>query len=110
MKRTLKQNRALHVWFSELARECNNAGIDQRVMVKNLRVDVTETSLKDIFRSIGFAKFGKESTADLTTKELVNCYDEMLRMLAEEGIELSFPSYQDTDGYIQSLNEESNNS
>lgn len=105
MKRTLRQNRACHKWFEELSRELNNQGVDFRAMVKNLRVDATPELVKSVFRTIGTVKFGKLSTADLTTKEINECYDEFNRLLALEGIHISFPSYQDTDEYLSSYEE-----
>jgi hypothetical protein len=53
-----------------VSRECNNSGIDMKVLVSNLRVDTTPESIKSIFREIGRLKYGKVSTADLTTKEV----------------------------------------
>lgn len=70
LKRTTRQNRSLHKWFEEVSRECNNSGIDMKVLVSNLRVDTTPESIKSIFREIGRLKYGKVSTADLTTKEV----------------------------------------
>lgn len=91
-KRTLKQNRSIHVFFEEVSRECNDRGIDMKVLVSNLRVDTSPESIKDIFRQIGLVKFGKKSTADLTTKELMDCYEEFNRLLGNNGLHCPFPS------------------
>lgn len=104
MKRTIKQNKALHKFFEEVSRELNNQGIDVRVMVKNLRVDATPEMVKSIFRSIGNEKYGVTSTADLTTSQVNSCYDEFNRLLALEGIHINFPSYQESDEYLNSFN------
>jgi len=74
-------------------------------MVKNLRVDSTPELVKAVFREIGTVKFNKLSTADLTTKEVNECYDELTRLLASEDIFVSFPSYEDSEEYLNSFNE-----
>lgn len=100
MKRTARQNRILHKYFEEVSRELNNSGVDVRVMVKNLRVDATPEMVKDIYRAIGKAKFGITSTAELTTKQVNDCYDEFNRLLSLEGLAINFPSYTDSDEYL----------
>lgn len=92
-KRTIRQNSSLHRWFSELSRELNNNGVDVKVLVENLRVDATPEMVKSIFRAIGKEKFGVKSTADLTTSQVNECYDEFIRLLANVGIFIPFPSY-----------------
>lgn len=91
-KRTDKQNRAIHTWFTEVSRECNDRGVDMKVLVENLRVDTSPESIKDIFRQIGSVKYGKKSTADLTTKELMDCYEEFNRLLGQSSLHIPFPS------------------
>lgn len=94
-KRTIRQNSSLHRWFSELSRELNNNGVDVKVLVENLRVDATPEMVKSIFREIGKEKFGVKSTADLTTSQVNECCDEFIRLLANVGIFIPFPSYND---------------
>lgn len=93
-KRTIRQNKSIHKWFEEVSRECNDRGIDMKVLVENLRVDTTPESIKDIFREIGRAKYGKHSTADLTTKELMECYEEFNRLLGTHSLHIGFPSQE----------------
>lgn len=102
-KRTLKQNRSLHAYFNELSKELNNQGIDVRVLVKNIRVDATPEMMKNIFRSIASEKYGIKSTAELTTKQVNECYDEFNRALAMQGVHVNFPSYQDSEEFINSF-------
>jgi hypothetical protein len=92
MQRTIKQNKAIHKWFEEVSRECNDRGIDMKVLVENLRVDTSPESVKDIFRQIGAVKYGKKSTADLTTSELMGCYEEFNRLLGQNSLHIPFPS------------------
>ena len=100
--RTKKQNRAAHKFFKELSDELNNAGISQKLLIEGLEVEHTEHSVKSVFRAIGRAKFGKLSTADLTTKELHETFEEMSRICARLGIVIGFPSYEDSEEYLQS--------
>lgn len=90
--RTAQQNRALHVWCTEVATELNNVGIDMSVLVKNLQVSHSKESVKGIWKAIAEAKYGKKSTTQLTTKELTDVYEEMNRMLASVGVHLAFPN------------------
>lgn len=92
MRRTRKQNASMHILFEEIARELNNAGIDMRVLVKNLQVSHTKESVKGIWKAICEAKYGKKSTTELTSKEIDEVYDEFNRLLAEHGIHIPFPN------------------
>lgn len=49
-------------------------------------------------------KFGKKSTAELTTKELQECWEEMNRLLASVGIHCPYHSQENTEGYLNSFN------
>ncbi len=103
MKRTLRQNRSLHKYFDELSKELNTQGIDVKVLVENLRVDSTPEMMKNIFRSIASEKYGIKSTTELTTKQVNECYDEFNRVLATQGIHINFPSYQESEEYLNSF-------
>lgn len=92
MNRTLRQNNSMHLWFEEVARELNDRGIDMRVLVKDLQVTHTKESVKGIWKAIGEAKYGKDSTTQLTSKEIDEIYDEMNRLLAMHDIHISFPN------------------
>ena len=91
-QRTEAQNRSMHKYFSEVSMELNNAGIGMRQFLENFEIDVTPQSVKDVFRAIGKAKYGKESTADLTTTELQGCWEEFNRALGNKGISVIFPN------------------
>lgn len=101
-KRTSRQNRAVHKFFEEASNELNNSGISQKLLIQNLDVEHTPQSVKSIFRAIGKAKFEKTSTADLTTKELQDCFEEITRLFAQHGIDMKFPSYEDSEEYLKS--------
>lgn len=92
--RTGQQNKSLHVYCTELATELNNAGVTMQALIENLQVDHTKESVKSIWRAIAKAKYGKESTTELTTDEIQAVYEEMNRMVANFGIHISWPSQE----------------
>lgn len=102
-KRTIKQNSSIHSWFDEVSRELNLAGIDFKVLVESLRVDATPELVKSVFRQICYAKFEKKSTADLTSKELQECWEEMNRLLASVGVHCPYHSVENTEEYMNSF-------
>jgi hypothetical protein len=91
-QRTAQQRKAVEVYFREVSMELNNAGIGMANFLKDFEIDVTPQSVKDVFRAIGKAKYGKESTADLTTTELQGCWEEFNRALGWTGLEIPFPN------------------
>lgn len=94
-KRTTAQNNALHLYCEMLAESLNEAGISQSVFLQGLEVDNSLESVKAVFRALGKAKYGKESTALLTTKECSNIYEEINRQSSKIGIHIPFPSQED---------------
>lgn len=102
-QRTKKQNRAVHKFFQEASDELNGAGISQKLLIEDLEVEHTPQSVKSLFRAIGKAKFGKVSTADLTTRELQETFEEVTRLFARFGISMTFPSYEDSEEYLRTL-------
>jgi len=91
-QRTNAQNRSLHLYCSQLAEELNEAGITQRVFLQYLEVDNSAESVKSVFRALGKAKYGKESTSKLTTKECTDIYDEINRNSSRLGIHVAWPN------------------
>ena len=91
-QRTLLQNNSLHKFCEELSEELNEKGITQAVFLQNTRIDNSMFSVKDFFRALGLAKYGKKSTAELTTGEMTNIYDEVNRHCSKWGIETRWPS------------------
>lgn len=91
-QRSLKQNNALHAYCSEVADMLNEAGIQKSVFYKNIYADFTMENIKELWRSIARAKYGKDSTKDLTKDELQSIYEEINRHLAQFHIHIAFPS------------------
>ena len=90
--RTQLQNKSIHLWFQMVADELNSAGYTQKMALQGLELDNTEESIKSLFRSVGMTKFGVKSTASLTTKQVMEIYEELNRHFASMGVHVPFPS------------------
>lgn len=105
-QRTILQNRALHKMFSMLADELNTAGLEMRVVLKP-EYELwwnKETVKLHLFKPVMCAMYGKGSTTELTTAEVSKVFDQLQRMLGEKfGLEIAFPSVEETEEYISSL-------
>lgn len=98
--RTHQQHKALWVYFTQLAEALNDAGLDQRVVLKpSVAILWDKNSVhKYLWKGIQEVMLGKESTTELTTKEIDKVYDVLNRHLGETtGVTVEFPS-QDTRG------------
>lgn len=106
-KRTLKQNKALHLYLTLLSKELNDAGLDMRQVLKPT-VDIPwtmENSKEYLWRPIQHALKLKKSTTELTTAEVSQVYDILNRHISEKfGIYVPFPSIEETEAYLQSFN------
>lgn len=89
--------------FDQVAQELNNHGITLQMALQGLEVDVTSVNVKDMFRSIAMAKFNVTSTSELDTKQIQECYEEMVRHFGKLGIEIKWPNFTDTEEYLDSL-------
>lgn len=91
--RSKQQNKAMHKYFEEVADILNENGISQAVFLADLEVDYTKETIKNIWRAIAKKKYGTESTADFTTKQLQEVFEEFNRHLGKFGVHIPFPSY-----------------
>ena len=93
--RTTKQNSAMHKYFTMLAETLNDAGLDQRKLLKPSFMLPWSTSSvkKHLWGGLMKALTGKEHTSDLERNEVSEIYDVLSRNLAEKhGILVPFPS------------------
>lgn len=97
-QRTPKQNNALHLFFTLLADELNNAGLDMRTVLKP-GIDIPwspETVKKHLWKPIQKALLEKESTTELTTTEVNKVEEVLMRHLGERfGVFVNFPSIEE---------------
>ena len=107
-KRTLTQNRGLYKYFELIAHELQNQGHTMNDVVEKysaIEIYPTTHSVKEVlWKPIMTALLGKSSTTELTTKEINQVYDAVSMFLAKQfGISLPFPSQENTEEYIKSL-------
>jgi len=96
MQRTEKQNRALHKFFTQLAEVLNDAGLDQRTVLKpNIQIPWSPESIKEnLWRPVQEVYLGKRSTTELDTKDINAIYDIINRHLGERfGVFVDFPHH-----------------
>lgn len=90
--RSNQQNKALHLYFTHLAEELNNAGYD---MKKTMKVDISWTphSIKEyIWRPLQETMLGKESTTKLKSGDIDKIYDTINKVIGERtGVYIPFP-------------------
>jgi len=94
-QRTSNQNRSIHLWCTMLAQALNEAGLDQRKVLKpSIAIPWTPTAIKSqIWKPIQEAQLGKESTTQLTTAQVSEVYETINRHLGQTfGIHCPFPS------------------
>lgn len=97
-QRTIRQNRALHLYFQLIANALNDAGLDMRVVLKpEIQIPWSKDSVKEyLWRPIQQMQLQKKSTTLLTTKDIDAVYDTLNLFLSEKhGISEPFPSIEE---------------
>lgn len=96
-QRTIRQNKALHVYFKLLAKSLNDAGLDMKAVLKpEVEIPWSKHSVKEyLWRPVQNIQLGKKSTTQLTTVEIDIIFDTLNRHLSEKfGIQEDFPSIE----------------
>lgn len=94
-KRTLSQNRALHLYFTLVATSLNAAGIEIKASLPDMEIPWSPETVKILlWKTVQRILVQKEHTADLSTKEIDLVYDVVNRHLASLGIHEAFPSIE----------------
>jgi hypothetical protein len=95
MKRTLKQNRALHKYLTELGNALNDAGWDMKTTLKpSVDIPWTPDMVKEyLWRPIQKIITDVESTTELETSDVDLIYKVLDRHIASKfGVSVHFPS------------------
>ena len=104
---TRKQQKSLHLSFRLLAEALNEAGLDQRVVLKpSIQIPWDEKAIKErLFRPIMTAMKHKKSTTELDRVEITPIWDVLMMHLGEKhGLEyIPFPSEEATENYLNSF-------
>ena len=94
---TNQQRKALHKYCELLALELNNAGLDMKAVLKP-EVDIpwNKMSVKDhLWKPIESIMINKESTEEMTNKEVSEVYEVLNRHLAQKlGVSVPFPEFR----------------
>jgi hypothetical protein len=102
-KRTITQNKALHLYFNHISKELNNLGLTFNYTgLKGVEMEMRYNSnlVKEmIWRPIQITLFGKESTTELTTQEINEVLDVLSKFFNERGVYIPFPSIQSLIDY-----------
>lgn len=107
-QRTPLQNNSIHLYLEQVARELQNQGQTIQNVVKKIdycEIIPTKDSLKTVlWKPIQETMLGKKSTTELNTAEVRQVYEIISMFLAKEfQISLPFPSVEETENYLQSL-------
>lgn len=103
-QRTQQQNKSIHVGCQNVADVLVENGLSLNTVIKNLEIRPSMENIKDIFRSIAHEKYGVTSTAQLTTKQVNDTWEDLIKSVSEStGIFIQFPAKENTDEYINSL-------
>ena len=99
-QRTELQNRALHLYLTQVAHELNREGHTLQDIVKKItKVEIVPTmhNIKEVvWREIQKAQLGKESTTYLTKHEVNEVYEVMNKWLGTYfSIHIPFPNEED---------------
>ena len=92
--RSSRQNRALHLWYKQVADALNENGIDIRTFFKDgVEVQWNAEIIKGMWKIVQKIMFDKESTTKLLkSKEIDEIFDVFNRKFAEKGLHVPFPS------------------
>lgn len=103
-QRTIAQNNSLHLGCTQIADMLVEHGISLSVALRNLDVRPTMHSIKDAYRSIAGAKYGVDSTADLSTAQINEVWIDLVKAIEEStGVYCGFPSQESLINYEDGL-------
>jgi hypothetical protein len=97
-KRTIQQNKALHVYCKLLCAALNEAGLDMKKTLKpGVDIPWTPESVKNhLWRPIQVAVIAKESTTEMSTYDPSTVHEILNRHIAEKfGISIPWPNHFD---------------
>ena len=105
--RTSIQNRALHLFFNQVAKELNDIGLPfiyRGLKGQEMEMQWTGLLFKEMtWKPIQKAMFGTESTTKLIrSKQIDSIFEVINKFFAERGIVINFPNQ--FDYYINKLN------
>ena len=93
-KRTSAQHRALFLWYSQIEKVSEVAGVTwDRIIKHTHQIRVTQENVHEAGKQLQKALWNKSSTKDLETHQLDILIDHFVDLFSKEGVELPpFPS------------------
>ncbi len=85
-QRTTQMNKACHLMFTQVSTLLVEQGIDQKMIMRDLTgydTPVTPQFLKTVFKTIMHTMYRKDSTTQLTTTEMSDCFEVFAKFIAE---------------------------
>lgn len=96
--RSLSQNKALHLYFTFIADQLNENNLEYEwkgIKGMTMSCNYNGQIIKDfLWRPIQQQIFNKDSTTELTTKEINEVIDILTKAFSNIGITIPFPSYE----------------
>ena|SRR3990167_4400381 len=96
--RTIQQNRAIHLYCTQVAEALNAAGLDMKKVLKpGVDIDWTGIGVKEyLVKPVLKVKTNKKSTTKMDTMDINGVYDVLNRFLSEKfKIYIPFPSEEE---------------
>lgn len=101
MTRTVKANRALHLYFSMMATHLNDLGLEFRfdgLNIGSISMMYTPELVKEVvWRPIQVALHGYKSTTDLNAREMNEIIDVIMKFFGERGVYVEFPNKKELE-------------
>ncbi len=98
LSRSGKQNKALHLYFTFIATELNELGLEFNytgLKGANMSTRYTPHLVKEFFwRPVQIALFDIESTTKIDTKQMNEITDVVVKFFSERGVVIQFPSME----------------
>lgn len=106
-QRTIQQNRALHLLFTQLADCLNEQGLTMtKVLKPHVDVPWTARSIKEyMWRSVQEALLAKKSTTQLETQEVDQVFDVIYKHLHEQFPGINLPPFPSIETMMRALEE-----
>ena len=84
-QRTLRQNKAAHKWFRDIADVLNDAGYEQKITIGTADTPWTEWAVKAMFKKIAKAMYGTPHSSELDKMQFSKVAETMNRLFGEQG-------------------------
>lgn len=103
-KRTIIQNKSLHLGFTQVSKIANDTGLTMRAVIQDLDIPLTEEAVKIMYKAVAKAMYNVESTTELNTSQISEVWNAFIKPFEERtGEYMPFPSMTDSNDYYEEL-------